>query len=68
MNFKGVDYYNIDDLFSDEEKMTKNVIREFPEKETKPLIANAFGQEKPLDMQELAPRIGELGITGALCP
>ncbi len=68
MNFKGVDYYNIDELLSDEEKMTKNLVREFLGKEIEPLVADAFHQENPLNMQELAPRIAELGIIGAFIP
>lgn len=68
MKFKGVDYYNIDELFSDEEKMTRNLVREFLEKEVEPLIADAFHQEKPLNMEEIAPKMGELGIIGACIP
>ena len=33
MRFKGVDYYDIDELLSDAERMTRNVVREFLEKE-----------------------------------
>ena len=68
MKFKGVDYYNIDELFSDEEKMTRNLVREFLEKEVESLIADAFHQEKPLNMEEIAPKMGELGIIGACIP
>ena len=48
MAFKGIDYYNIDELLSEEEKMTRNVVREFMEKEIKPHIVNAFHQEMPV--------------------
>lgn len=68
MKFEGVDYYNIDELLSDEEKMTKNMVRDFLEKEIEPLVVNAFHQEEPLNMRELAPRMGELGIIGAVIP
>lgn len=68
MKFKGVDYYNIDELLSEEEKMTRNLIREFLEKEVEPLVAGAFHQEKPLNMEELAPKMGELGMIGAFLP
>ena len=33
MKFRGVDYYYIDELLSDEEKMTRNLVREFSERE-----------------------------------
>ena len=68
MKFKGVDYYNIDDLLSEEEKMTRNLVREFLEKEVEPLIAEAFHQEKPLDLAELAPKMGDLGMIGPFIP
>lgn len=68
MKFKGVDYYNIDELLSDEEKMTRSLVREFLEKEVEPLVADAFHQEKPLNMEELAPKMGELGLIGAFIP
>ncbi len=68
MKFKGVDYYRIDDLLSDEEKMTRNLVREFLEKEVAPFVADAFHQEKPLDMKEIAPKMGKLGIIGACLP
>jgi len=68
MKFKGVDCYNIDELLSEEEKMTRNLVREFLENEVEPLVADAFHQEKPLDMEELAPKMGELGMIGAFIP
>ncbi|HEY82514.1 MAG TPA: acyl-CoA dehydrogenase [Dehalococcoidia bacterium] len=68
MKFRGVDYYQIDALLSEEEKMTRNLVREFLEKEIEPLVMEAFHQEKPLKMEELAPRMGELGMIGAFIP
>jgi len=68
LKFKGVDYYNIEELLSDEEIMIRNTVREFLEKEVEPLVADAFHQEKPLNMQELAPKMGELSMIGAFIP
>ncbi len=68
MGFKGVDYYNIDELLSDEEKMTRNAVREFLEKEIEPLVVSAFHKEEPLNMRELAPKLGEMGIIGSIFP
>ena len=59
MKFSGVDYYGIDELLSDEEKMTRNAVRDFLEKEVEPLVADAFHQEEPLNMRQLAPRLAE---------
>lgn len=68
MGFRGVDYYNIDALLSDEEKMTRNMVREFLEKEVEPLVVEAFHKEEPLNMREIAPRLGEMGIIGSIFP
>ena len=68
MKFQGVDYFNVDDLLSDNEKMTRNMVRDFLEKEVAPLIVDAFHRETPLDMPELAPRMGALGMLGAFIP
>ena len=68
MKFQGVDYFNVDDLLSDNEKMTRNMVRDFLEKEIAPLIIDAFHRETPLNMPELAPRMGALGMLGAFIP
>ena len=68
MKFQGVDFYDIDELLSNEEKMTRNLVREFLEKEVAPLVTDAFHQEKPVNMEKLAPRMGELGMIGAFIP
>lgn len=68
MAFKGVDYYNIDALLSDEEKMTRNTVRGFLEKEIEPLVVTAFHKEEPLNMRELAPKLGAMGIIGSIYP
>jgi glutaryl-CoA dehydrogenase len=68
MKFKGVDYYQLGELLSEEEKMTRNLVREFSEKEFAPLVAEAFHKEEPLNMQELAPKMGELGLIGVFIP
>ncbi len=68
MSFKGVDYYKIDDLLSDDEKMVRNLTREFMEKEVEPLIVKAWDREEPLNIRELAPKMGKLGLLGATLP
>ena len=68
MSSGGVDYFNIDELLSDEEKMTREMVRDYMENEIKPLVVNAFHREEPLDMRELAPKMGELGIIGSFIP
>ncbi len=46
MKFRGVDYYNIDELFSEDEKMMRNMVRTFLENEVAPLVADAFHQDQ----------------------
>ena len=53
MQFQGVDYYNMDDLLTEDEKMTRNMVRGFMEKEVQPLVIDAFHQEKPIWQNEL---------------
>lgn len=36
--FKGVDYYNIDELLSDEQKMVRDAARQWVSKEVSPII------------------------------
>jgi len=68
MAFKGVDYYGIEELLSDEEKMFRDAARSFLEKEVEPLVVNAFHKEEPLNMEELAPKMGQLGMIGPQIP
>ncbi len=68
MRFAGVDYYDIADLLTTEEKLTRKMVRDFMENEAKPLVVDAFNAERPLDMKTLAPRMGELGIIGSFIP
>ena len=68
MKFKGVDYYSIDELLSDDEKMTRSLVREFLENEVEPLVADSFHREEPIDMAVLAPKMGALGMIGSFIP
>ena len=57
------DIYRVDDLFSDEEKLVRNTVREFVKNECAPLIREHYRKgEFPA---ELIPRMGELGFLGA---
>ena len=68
MKFRGVDYYDINSLLTNEEKMTRQTVRDFMEAQVKPLVVDAFNAERPLDMKKLAPLMGELGIIGSFIP
>ena len=68
MKYSEVDYYKIDDLLNNEEKMTRDLVRDCLEKEFRPLIKEAFHNERPLDMRRLAPMLGDLGVIGPFIP
>lgn len=66
--FKGIDFYNVDDLLSSEERLVRSSVREFLEKEIEPLIIDAWHEEKPLDFKEIGKKFGQLGMLGAFIP
>lgn len=68
MDFKGLDYYNVDELLTDEEKMLRTAIRGFLSDEVELLVRDAVHEEKPLNMHELAPKMAKMGIIGAFLP
>jgi len=60
---KDLDFYQIDELLSPEEKMTRDSVRSFVQREVIPNVERHFANETfPL---ELVPRLAELGIFGA---
>jgi len=64
--FKGVDFYDLDSLFSDEERMIRDTIRGWVDERVLPVIEEAYiGRHFP---RELATEMGELGMLGANLP
>ncbi len=61
-----VDYYNIEELLSEEERLVRDVARRFVEDEFMPRIQKCF-REGSFPM-ELVPRLGELGFLGMTLP
>jgi glutaryl-CoA dehydrogenase len=64
--FKGVDYYNLDDLLSDEEKSIRDTVRDFVSEEIIPIIEE-YNQEMQFPHQ-LIPKMAELGVFGPTLP
>jgi glutaryl-CoA dehydrogenase len=64
--YKGVDYYNLDDLYTDEEKAVRNSVRDFVNNEVIPIIEK-YNQDMKFPMQ-LIPKMAELGIFGPTLP
>lgn len=61
--FKGVDFYNIDMLLSEEEKMIRDTVRDYVEKRIMPIIRKHY--EEATFPKELIPELAELGLFGA---
>jgi glutaryl-CoA dehydrogenase len=58
-----LDFYNLDELLSPEDKMTRQSVRQFVQREVMPNVERHFaGETFPL---ELVPKLAELGIFGA---
>jgi glutaryl-CoA dehydrogenase len=60
---RDVDFYHLDEWLSPEEKMTRDAVRRFVEREVLPAIEHHFANET--FPTELAPMMAELGIFGA---
>ncbi len=64
--FSGVDYYQIDSILSDDEKMIRDSVREFVSEEIIPIIEK-FNREGEFPMQ-LVPKMAEMGLFGPTLP
>src|SRR3954467_13599785 len=62
-NFPGVDYIEIDSLFSEEELMVRQTVRDFVDEEVLPIIEEANRNEE--FPKQLIPKMAEMGLLGA---
>ena len=61
-----VDYYQIEELLSEEERVVRDVARRFVEEEFMPQVQRCFREGSfPMD---LIPRLGQLGFLGMTLP
>jgi glutaryl-CoA dehydrogenase len=61
--FRGVDYYGLEALYTEEERMVRDAVREWVETEFLPVVTEHHRAETfPMS---LAPKLGELGVFGA---
>ncbi len=66
VQFGGVDYFNIDSLLTEEEKLVRDTVRDFVSKEVIPIIEKHYREGTfPI---HLARKIGELGLLGPTLP
>ncbi|MBI4511889.1 MAG: acyl-CoA dehydrogenase family protein [Deltaproteobacteria bacterium] len=64
MSFHGLDYYNTDDLLTEDERMTRATVRAFVEEKLMPRIGRHFRDGTfPTD---LIPEFGKLGLLGTM--
>jgi glutaryl-CoA dehydrogenase len=61
--FRGVDYFGIEGLLEDEERMTRDAVRDWVETEYLPLVT-AHHRAGTFPM-EVVPKLGQLGVFGA---
>jgi glutaryl-CoA dehydrogenase len=65
-SYKSIDYFNIDSLFSDDEKMIRDSVREFVSVEIIPIIEK-FNREGKFPIQIISS-MAELGLFGTTLP
>lgn len=64
--FQGVDYYNLDELHSQDETLVRNTVREFVDENVIPIIEKHYRAGTfPMD---LIPKMAELGLFGPTLP
>jgi glutaryl-CoA dehydrogenase len=64
--FQGVDFYRMDDLLSEEEKMVRGTVRDFVDEKVVPIIEKHF--EEATFPTQLIPEMAGLGMFGANLP
>src|SRR5262245_3754206 len=62
MAYRGVDYYGIDELLSDEERMVRDTVRAFVDEQVMPRIGLHF--RNGTVPTELIPEFGKMGLLG----
>lgn len=60
--FQELDYYAIDSLYTEEERMARDTVRSLVDKEIMPVIGRHF--DEGTFPRELVPKFGELGLLG----
>jgi glutaryl-CoA dehydrogenase len=66
MPFRGIDFYRIDELLSDEERLVRDTVRRFVDERVMPIIDKHF--EDATFPKELIPEMAELGLFGGNLP
>jgi glutaryl-CoA dehydrogenase len=64
--FQGIDYYDLDSLLSEEERMVRDTVREWVDDVLLPIIGDAYIERR--FPKEIIPQLAELGVFGANLP
>ncbi|HSJ15060.1 MAG TPA: acyl-CoA dehydrogenase family protein [Longimicrobiales bacterium] len=65
-SFQGIDYYELDSLLSEEERMVRDTVRDWVSDNLIPIIEEAYiGRQFP---KQIIPQLAELGVFGANLP
>ncbi len=64
MSFDALDFYRIEDSLAPEERIARDTVREFVDKEFLPVVVKHVRQDGSFPM-ELVPKLAELGLFGA---
>jgi glutaryl-CoA dehydrogenase len=64
--FQGIDYYELDSLLSEDERMVRDTVREWVDDVLLPIIGDAYTERR--FPKEIIPQLGELGVLGANLP
>jgi len=64
MAFEALDFYRIEDSLASEERIARDTVREFVDKEFLPVVVKHVRQDGSFPM-ELVPKLAELGLFGA---
>jgi len=64
--FQGVDYYDVESLLSEEERMIRDTVRQWVHEKVLPIIEEAYIERR--FPRELIPEMAELGFFGANLP
>lgn len=64
--FQGVDFYDVDSLLTEEERMVRDTIREWVEGRVLPIIADAYMEYR--FPEELIPSMADMGVLGSNLP
>jgi glutaryl-CoA dehydrogenase len=64
--FEGIDFYDIDALLSDEERLVRDTVRTWVEDRLMPIIGDAYIERT--FPKELIPELADLGVLGANLP